>query len=428
MTKKIRLSWFLISSILGISLLPVAGFALLSLEFFEMGIDTVVETHLVRTAQEFVASGHELTVDRIVWRDVEIAVSWQDLPAEIRDQISAPEKGEVSQMASVKNLLFSPAEAVYVLHAAVNGRDFYIWKNSSYSEVELPLNKTVVVVTLMIVMSCLALLLFTRILVGKVTRPVSSLSTWAATLDSHDLALQPPDFSYPELNDLASRLRGSLLAERKTIEHEQSFLRYCSHELRTPISVVRTSTDCLKKMLEVGHKDPAREKRAVLRLDRASNTMMHLVETLLWLGRKLEEEPQKQTIDLENLVQNLVQDTQKHYPRREISCIVETQAYMVKVQAGAAEIVAGNIIRNAFQHTQRGIIHIRQSGGRLDVTNFIARGTSLEHDRGYGLGLELTRRLSQRLGWLFETQQKEGSYTASLVFSSDEFRSSVEIC
>ncbi len=74
----------------------------------------------------------------------------------------------------------------------------------------------------------------------------------------------------------------------------------------------------------------------------------------------------------------------------------------------AARIVLGNVVRNAFQHTLRGIIHISQHGGVVEVVNYMARESDLAGDIGFGLGLELTRRLTARLDWLYTSQAFPG--------------------
>lgn len=421
MARKIRLSWFLILSILGISLLPVIGYAFLSLGFFEKGLDAVMEANLLRTAQEFAATHADTREGLHVCRDAQIALRWEDMPADVRESLAAPpEKGRLYQIETEDGRPGPPQEIGFLMRVAVDGRDFYVLQITTYDgdpPVDSHSHETMCAVMAVSLASALALFVFSHRLVRKVTRPVSALSQWAASLDAVSLAAVPPDFVYPELNSLAARIRDSMLAERKAVERERRFLRYSSHELRTPISVVRASTECLSKMLEDGNRNPALEQRAVERLQRAGAAMTHLVETLLWLGRNPDAAPALETIDLEQLVRDAVADAQQHYGHRELECAVETHSCPITLQAGAAAIVVGNIIRNAFQHTLRGVIHIRQTGPLVEVTNYMAKGNPEEHAVGFGLGLELTRRLTTRFGWKCETRKYSGRNTVSLHFT-----------
>ncbi|MDO6749732.1 histidine kinase dimerization/phospho-acceptor domain-containing protein, partial [Gilvimarinus sp. 1_MG-2023] len=59
-----------------------------------------------------------------------------------------------------------------------------------------------------------------------------------------------------------------------------------SHELRTPIAVVRNNTELLRRLTERHTPlDDTRVLATVARLERAGITMAQLTETLLWLSR-----------------------------------------------------------------------------------------------------------------------------------------------
>lgn len=423
MARKISLSWFLILSILSISLLPVIGYAFLSLNFFEKGLDAVMEVNLVRTAQKFAATHTDIREGLHICSDTQIALRWEDMPADVRERLATPpEKGRLYHIETADDRSGRPPQEIaFLMRVVADGRDFYVLQVTTYNDDPVDSHSHEIMYAVMAVSlaSPLALFIFSLFLVRKVTRQVSALSQWAASLDAENLTAALPDFNYPELNSLAARIRNSMLAERKAVERESRCLRYSSHELRTPISVVRASTECLSKMLEDGNKNPALEQRAVARLQRAGSVMTYLVETLLWLGRNPDAAPALETIDLEQLVLDAVADAQQYYGHRDLECAVETHSCSISLQAGAAAIVVGNIIRNAFQHTLQGCISIRQTGTLVEVTNSMAKGKPEEHAEGFGLGLELTHRLTSRFGWKCETHKYNGRNTVFLHFMSE---------
>ncbi len=55
MDRKISLSWFLSLSFLGIALLPVVGYAFLSLSFFGKGLDSIISANLAQAVQLYAA-------------------------------------------------------------------------------------------------------------------------------------------------------------------------------------------------------------------------------------------------------------------------------------------------------------------------------------------------------------------------------------
>lgn len=245
-------------------------------------------------------------------------------------------------------------------------------------------------------------------MIRKVSRPARALADWAAELDEQRLKETPPDFCYPELNKLAALIRKSLVAEHRSLERERLFLQYSSHELRTPISVVLAATELLRKIMSRRGTDREMEKSIVQRIDRAGHTMTHLVETLLWLGRDVAEMPAPGMVDIDALLKEIVHDTNKLYIEKDLKFVLETAPCRMLLPEAAARIVLGNVVRNAFQHTLRGIIHISQHGGVVEVVNYMARESDLAGDIGFGLGLELTRRLTARLDWLYTSQAFPG--------------------
>jgi hypothetical protein len=67
-------------------------------------------------------------------------------------------------------------------------------------------------------------------------------------------------------------------------------------------------------------------------------------------------------------------------------------------------IVLGNLIRNAFQHTRSGSVSIVQRGGHVDIVNSLRDGNEAASETGFGLGLKLTERFTEKLGWRYSNQ------------------------
>lgn len=298
------------------------------------------------------------------------------------------------------------------MRVRADGQDYYVRQGVRQEDasplVGRQMAETVRILLGVSAVTVAALFLFTRLLIRKVSRPAKALADWAAELDEQRLKETPPDFCYPELNKLAALIRKSLVAEHRSLEREQLFLQYSSHELRTPISVVLAATELLRKIMSRRGTDREMEKSIVQRIDRAGHTMTHLVETLLWLGRDVAEMPAPGMVDVDALLKEIVHDTNKLYIEKDLKFVLETAPCRMLLPEAAARIVLGNVVRNAFQHTLRGIIHISQHGGVVEVVNYMARESDLAGDIGFGLGLELTRRLTARLDWLYTSQAFPG--------------------
>ncbi|MCR5257001.1 MAG: efflux RND transporter periplasmic adaptor subunit, partial [Desulfovibrio sp.] len=143
------------------------------------------------------------------------------------------------------------------------------------------------------------------------------------------------------------------------------------------------------------------------------------LETLLWLARSPGAEPAEEQADLETLVRGAAGEAQRQFADRHLDCEIATQPCTLPLRTEAARIVVGNIVRNAFQHTLRGSVHIRQRGALLVVENVMAQDVPAERRTGFGLGLELTRRLAARCGWELETALQGMRGTAAVNFAPE---------
>lgn len=100
-----------------------------------------------------------------------------------------------------------------------------------------------------------------------------------------------------------------------------------------------------------------------------------------------------------------VQDLSYLLTGKQVDVNIKTDKSVSTIPATALHIVLGNLIRNAFQHTQCGKVTITQSGNHLSIINVNADEDELrqsgeaENQLGYGLGLELVKRVTAKLGW-----------------------------
>jgi len=416
MKRKIRLKWFVAFSFLTLALVLVAGYSFLSARFFIRGMDSIIAGNMAQVVESYVEAvpaGKRRQLN--LFSGYHIAGRWQQMPDEIRKVLTPPAQTAVMRKNHDAGWFAPPDKVYFVMRVTCGGDSYFITRTVARASVSPLVGRKAAqnmhLLLLLSLVSVLTLAGITWLVIRQVERPVRALGQWAHGLNESSLEAVPPDFSYPELNDLAELIRTSLCSVKESLEREHLFLQHSSHELRTPISVIRNNVELLHKLQQhPGGNRESRQKRIVERIDRASLTMKHLTETLLWLSRESEGELPAETLDLEKLICDLIEESRYLLKDKDVELIVGTDACPVSIPGIAARIVLGNLIRNAFQHTSCGTVWIVQKCRCVEIKNHTAGENAAAPDLGFGLGLRLTEQLTQKLGWPYKRRSETNGH------------------
>ncbi|MGR5147883.1 sensor histidine kinase [Photobacterium alginatilyticum] len=244
----------------------------------------------------------------------------------------------------------------------------------------------------------------------RVGKKSAALVDWAEQISTDNLSSERPDFHFNEYNRVATCLEQSLKRNAALMEREKKFLSHASHELRTPIAIIRANMEILERM-----DIPESALGSLSRVERASTNMQLITETLLWLGRKNETAPAEYQVNLPQLLQQLIDD---HTYLIQGECVEVIHDYETApdemLPATPLMIVLNNLIRNAFQYTHKGWIKVTYQSGTIIVENY---DMDLVNDRevvSFGLGLELTQKVCSRLHWNLDINYSDGGVKAAL--------------
>lgn len=246
----------------------------------------------------------------------------------------------------------------------------------------------------------------------RINRYTQQLAGWAEALTLENIAQSRPDFRYAELNRVAEQLQSAFRRIATLLEREHQFLRHASHELRTPIAVIRANMELLDK---VGV--PAELGRPVDRVRRANHTMLQLTETLLWLSRENEAEPKVEELRTDQLLDELygeldylLQDKPVRVHREYATDLVSKPLPVTPLR-----IVLSNLLRNAFQYTGEGEVVLQVGPESICIENRETGHCQTDSDQSFGLGLMLVQRISERMGWNLELEFNEQGGRACLI-------------
>ncbi len=263
---------------------------------------------------------------------------------------------------------------------------------------------------------------------NHVIKPLKRLMELVKKSDPNNI---PTGFSQLFKNDefgaLAKAFENSLDRVKKFIKRESQFTRDASHELRTPVTVIKGAVELLKMT-------PACEekivKKLVKRIERSTIDMETTIESLLWLARESDSSKSGVFADLLPLVQRAIDQNRQLIAGKPIEMrLITEEIPKVSAPAGVLTIAISNLIRNACQFTVQGEIKITLKTDRIEVSD---TGVGIKKDdlrdiakpdvtgsgsNGFGFGLDIVNRLCTRFGWQLkiESQPDQGTKT-QLIF------------
>lgn len=366
--------------------------------------------------------------------------TWEKVPQAVRDYFPViPHKNEKLYSKYIDWIYIAPPNKIYsILVVNRNGKPVFVSshiENVQEQVEQMHADNTFKIdpVVRIILFALAGIILFIVILLSvfkKIAVPMESLQAWAKSLKLSELDNKLPNFKYSELNDLAKLIHNNLTSVGESIKREQDFLSYASHELRTPIAVIRSNSALLEKI----NPTPTDKERNVRdRINRASLTMKSMTETLLWLSREDEISMPMKKISLGELVETMHTELGYLLTGKNVTVCVTTDKSSVPLPITPTLIVLNNLIRNAFQHTQEGSVTITQTHENVTITNIdtmieknsskaanVVSNTSAEDNLGFGLGMQLVEKLTKQFHWHYSIQQENNSYQVTISFCSDD--------
>ena len=188
--------------------------------------------------------------------------------------------------------------------------------------------------------------------VRRMTRPMDSLIDAARRIESGDYSAQVPEWGSPDIRSVA-RAFNSMSARLKAMdEQRRSFMADVTHELRTPLSVIRGRAEAISDGLY-----PADASHLAPILD-ATTTLDRLVEDLRTLvltdagTLALHKEP----TDVAALVRDTVESFRPQAESKGLSLSADVAGDVATIEVDPARIrqVIGNLLSNAIRHTPSG--------------------------------------------------------------------------
>jgi signal transduction histidine kinase len=256
-------------------------------------------------------------------------------------------------------------------------------------------------------------------------RKVRELEDAPSNLNGLD-SLQVPADADDEVRELTDALLRYSQRLAHFLERERQFTRDASHELRSPLTVIRMATSLL---LEDPDTNDAR-RRTAQRIQRACHDMEELTNAFLLLARETETGLPVEAVCLNDLIADEVERAKPMAGDKPVTAEVRgTHRLYLDAPEKVLSILIGNLLRNAFLYTDEGQVtveigerqvRIRDTGVGIPATKIeemfrpFVRGEGV-HRGGHGVGLTIVRRLSDRFGWPIRVESTPGVGTTVVI-------------
>ncbi len=308
----------------------------------------------------------------------------------------------------------------------------------TYEIVREQSNKVISVALILTILELTVLFTVADIIRRKIMidKPLTEILDATEKIASGDFSVRlVPKHSYGSYDefDLIKEYLNIMVADLSKSEILKSdFISNVSHEIKTPVSVIKSYSMLLEK-----ETDP--EKRAEYRreLVRASNRLSSLVDNILKLN-KLENQEllvEKKEFRLDDSLAEAIITFEDAIEKKALTLECELDEVSVVSSISHLEIVWNNLISNAVKFTENGgkikiscknidgtaIVEISDTGCGIDketgkhIFDKFYQGDTSHSSEGNGLGLALVKRVIDTLGGEISVKSELGAGTAFTV-------------
>jgi signal transduction histidine kinase len=291
----------------------------------------------------------------------------------------------------------------YVFPLKTTNTLYTITINKSETEME-NLQRIIIIATIiMIAIILLINYIINRKVLSTLWNPfyktIQSIRTYRLS-DQQPLQLQKSSIDeFTSLNESLNEMSERIYHDYETLKR---FTENASHEMQTPLAVIRTKTDMLLQSADWQEK----EMQQLQQIEDATQRLAKLHQSLLLLT-KLENRQflLNEKVNLTDIIQQKIKEREDVLEAKKISVHTNLQPVTLSFHQHLAEILVSNLLNNAIRHTAiNGEIDVQLSNDRFSVSNTSTNGEldkskifqrfyKTDTSEGTGLGLAIVKEI-----------------------------------
>jgi two-component system sensor histidine kinase MprB len=248
-----------------------------------------------------------------------------------------------------------------------------------------------------------------RLVARSVLAPIADLTETAEHIElTGDLARRIDAPGSDEVGRLAARFNAMLDRLQSSLSSQRQLVADASHELRTPITSLRTNIEVLRETEDL---DPKLREELLGDVVEQSEELGALVGDLIELARDDEPAAATEDVRLDALLSEAVARARRHHPG--VDYRLDAEPTTVEGRPDRLGRAVNNLLDNAARHggdgavevgLRDGVLTVRDHGPGVDpgdrplVFDRFYRGAAARAGQGTGLGLAIVRQVAESHG------------------------------
>ncbi len=309
----------------------------------------------------------------------------------------------------------------------INNQWFLFRVSKSLERTQI-MNRSIIIISIITIVAILAVsLLINRWQLGRLWKPFYS------TLENVEKfrigTKRTPKFdtsSIEEFNLLNTTLNHFIQDAEKEYSLLKEFTENASHELQTPLAIVRSTLDVVIQDEKLSESQSNALQTAYLAIQKMSK----LNQSLLLLNKIDNRQFSDITsIDFKGLVEQKMNDWQELWQGRNLQITASLESTSVNLNEQLAEILLNNLFSNAARHSaEGGSIYIKLEKEVFEISNSASNGP-LDPEKlfkrfskggqatdQHGLGLSIVKQITEVSGKRVAYRYAEGKHYFSILF------------
>ena len=326
----------------------------------------------------------------------------------------------------------------------LNGRPLIIQIGRPIEHLEEEIWENVIGLASGLGFSTMLLLAISYFIAGMILKPIGTISDMARNINEKSLDQRiPVGAGHDEFNELAKTINRMFDRLQHSFVRQKRFLANASHDLKTPLTMLRLFIDEVISQNREGLPDFLRESLhhqyvQVLRMERLIKNLLDL--SSLEILESVKSEP----VDLINLIESLLEDYRLLADTRNIKITTQISKNLtIKGDREKITRALSNVLDNAVKYSNDGgeihldaertdttvALHVANTGAGIpeyeidkvfDQFYRVEESRSLQYG-GSGLGLAIVKRIIELHGGSVQMESEPNSWTKITILFPDKF-------